>query len=88
MPDEFVVSGWKGKQAGALGGRQQTAARHGQSSVLRYWYSPILQVWETHRTGITRRYTAGQKPSVVAAWLNTLGFIGSGATPNGYIRRI
>jgi hypothetical protein len=37
MPDEVVVSGREGKQAGAIGGRQQTAARHGQSSVLRYW---------------------------------------------------
>jgi hypothetical protein len=37
MPDEVVVSSREGKQAGAVGGRQQTAARHGQSSVLRYW---------------------------------------------------
>ena len=83
MPDEFVVSGWKGKKAGALGRRQQAAA-----TVLRYWYSLILQVWETHRTEITRRYAAGQIASPIAAWLATLGFIGSGATLNGYIRRI
>jgi hypothetical protein len=36
MLDEFIVGGWEGEQASALGGCQQTAARHGQSSTLRY----------------------------------------------------
>lgn len=36
MLDEFVVGGREGQQAGTLGGRQQIAARHGQSSVFRY----------------------------------------------------
>ena len=37
------------------------------------------------RAARPRSTGSGQKPSVVAAWLNTLGFTGSGATPNGYI---
>src|SRR5665213_1367625 len=45
------------------------------------------ELWETHRTEITRRYAAGQKPSQIAAWFNTLGFTGSGATLNGYLKR-
>ena len=49
------------------------------------WQIKNDELWETHRTDITRRYAAGQKPSQIAAWLNTLGFTGSGATLNGYI---
>ncbi len=51
------------------------------------WQIKNDAVWEAHRTEITQRYAAGHKPSVIAAWLNTLGFVGSGATLNGYIKR-
>jgi hypothetical protein len=51
------------------------------------WQIKSDELWETHRTEITRRYAAGQKPSQIAAWLNTLGFTGSGATINGYLKR-
>ncbi len=51
------------------------------------WQIKNDELWETHRTEITRRYAAGQKPSQIAAWLNTLGFTGSGATLNGYLKR-
>ena len=44
-------------------------------------------VWEAHRTEITQRYAAGHKPSAIAAWLNTPGFVGYGAALNGYIKR-
>ena len=50
------------------------------------WQIKNDELWETHRTEITRRYAAGQKPSQIAAWLNTLEFTGSGATLNGYIK--
>lgn len=50
------------------------------------WQIKNDELWETHRTEITRRYAAGQKPSQIAAWLNTLGFTGSGATLNGYLK--
>jgi 23S rRNA G2445 N2-methylase RlmL len=50
------------------------------------WQIKNDELWETHRTEFTRRYAAGQKPSQIAAWLNTLGFTGSGATLNGYIK--
>ena len=49
------------------------------------WQIKNDELWETQRTEITRRYAAGQKPSQIAAWLNTLGFTGSGVTLNGYI---
>jgi hypothetical protein len=51
------------------------------------WQKKNDELWETHRTEITRYYAAGQKPSQIAAWLNTLGFTGSGATLNGYLKR-
>ncbi|MBA2659187.1 MAG: hypothetical protein H0U72_06485 [Nitrosospira sp.] len=51
------------------------------------WQIKNDAVWEAHRTEITQQYAAGHKPSVIAAWLNTLGFVGSGATLNGYIKR-
>ncbi|MEP7371200.1 MAG: hypothetical protein ABI659_03130 [Nitrosospira sp.] len=51
------------------------------------WQIKNDTVWGAHRTEITRRYAAGQKPSQIAAWLNALGFVGSGATLNGYIKR-
>ena len=51
------------------------------------WQIKNDEVWEAYRTEITQRYVAGQKPTEIAAWLNTLGFVGSGATLNGYIKR-
>lgn len=51
------------------------------------WQTRNDELWETYRTKITQRYVAGQKPSQIAAWLNTLGFTGSGATLNGYLKR-
>lgn len=50
------------------------------------WQLKNDAVWEAHRTEITQRYVAGQKPTEIAAWLNALGFVGSGATLNGYIK--
>ena len=51
------------------------------------WQIRNDEVWEAYRTEVTQRYATGQKPSAIAAWLNTLGFVGSGATLNGYIKR-
>lgn len=51
------------------------------------WQIKNDEVWDAHRTEITRRYAAGEKLSQIAAWLNKLGFTGSGATLNGYIKR-
>ena len=51
------------------------------------WQIKNDEVWDAHRTEITRRYAVGEKPSQIAAWLTTLGFTGSGATLNGYIKR-
>ena len=50
------------------------------------WQIENDRLWETHHTEIKRRHTAGQKPSEIAAWFNTLGFTGSGATLNGYLK--
>lgn len=44
------------------------------------------ELWEAHQTEIRTRREAGQKPSEIAGWLNTLGFTGSGATLNGYLK--
>ena len=44
------------------------------------------ELWEAHQAEIRTRREAGQKPSEIAAWLNTLGFTGSGATLNGYLK--
>ena len=52
------------------------------------WQIKNDELWEAHRTEIKRRLTAGEKPSEIAAWFNTLGFTGSGATLNGYIKGI
>lgn len=43
-------------------------------------------LWEAYQTEIRARREAGQKPSEIAAWLNTLGFTGSGGTLNGYLK--
>lgn len=51
------------------------------------WQIRNDELWEMYRTEITQRYVVGQKPSQIAVWLNTLGFTGSGATLNGYLKR-
>jgi hypothetical protein len=51
------------------------------------WQIRNDELWETHHAEIQKRHAAGQKPSGIAAWLNTLGFTGSGATLNGYLKR-
>lgn len=43
--------------------------------------------FEEHMEEITARIDAGEKPSEVAKWLNTLGFDGDGATLNGLLRK-
>ena len=50
------------------------------------WQIKNDELWETHHMEIKRRHAAGQKPSELAAWFNTLGFTGSGATLNGYLK--
>ena len=37
VPDQFIFCRGECQPGVPLGGRQQTAARHGQSFVLRYW---------------------------------------------------
>jgi hypothetical protein len=49
------------------------------------WQIRNDELWETHHVEIRTRRAAGQKPSEIAAWLNTLGFTGSGGTLNGYL---
>jgi hypothetical protein len=49
------------------------------------WLIRNDELWETHHVEIRARRAAGQKPSQIAAWLNTLGFTGSGGTLNGYL---
>lgn len=50
------------------------------------WQIRNDELWQAHRDEVRRRIAMGQKPSEVATWLNTLGFTGSGATLNGYIK--
>jgi hypothetical protein len=49
------------------------------------WQIRNDELWKTHHAEIRARRTAGQKPSEIAAWLNTLGFTGSGGTLNSYL---
>lgn len=44
-------------------------------------------IFEEHLAEITARLDAGEKPSEVAAWLNTMGFEGNGATLNGLLKK-
>ena len=41
------------------------------------WQIKNDELWEAHRTEILKRLIAGQMPSEIAAWFNTLGFTGS-----------
>lgn len=50
------------------------------------WQIRNDELWALHQAEIRRRHAAGEKPSEIAAWFNTLGFTGSGATLNGYLR--
>ncbi len=49
------------------------------------WQIRNDELWETHHAEIRAKRAAGQKPSEIAAWLNMLGFTGSGGTLNGYL---
>jgi hypothetical protein len=49
------------------------------------WQIRNDELWEAHHVEIREKRSAGQKSSEIAAWLNTLGFTGSGATLNGYL---
>jgi hypothetical protein len=49
------------------------------------WQIRNNELWEAHHVEIRERRAAGQKSSEIAAWLNTLGFTGSGATLNSYL---
>ena len=42
------------------------------------------EVFEARQAEIRSRLAAGEKPNQIAAWLNTFGFIGTGATVNGF----
>jgi len=43
------------------------------------------EIFEAHRAEIRRRLASGKKPSAIAAWLNCLGFVGTGAMLNGFL---
>lgn len=45
-----------------------------------------LEIFERNIAKINSRLAGGKKPSEVAAWLNSLGFVGSGATLNGLLK--
>jgi hypothetical protein len=49
------------------------------------WQIRNDELWETHHAEIRAKRAAGQKPSEIAAWLNELGFTGTGGTLNGYL---
>lgn len=44
------------------------------------------EIFERNIAKIRSRLTGGKKASEVAAWLNSLGFVGSGATLNGLLK--
>jgi hypothetical protein len=44
------------------------------------------ELFEAHQTEIRRRLAAGQKPSQLAAWLTDLGFVGTGAALNRFLK--
>lgn len=45
-----------------------------------------LQIYEARHAEIHLRLRAGEKPRRIAAWLNTLGFAGTGATLNTFLK--
>lgn len=44
------------------------------------------ELFETHQAEIRRQLAAGAKPSRLVAWLNNFGFVGTGATLNGFLK--
>lgn len=50
------------------------------------WQIKNDELWEACRDEVLKRLIAGQMPGEIAAWFNTLGFTGSGATLNGHIK--
>jgi hypothetical protein len=51
------------------------------------WQIANDDLWITHKREIEQRRQRGEKPSIIATWLNTLGFAGDGATLNGYLKQ-
>ena len=43
------------------------------------------EIFEARQAEIRARLAAGEKPTQIAGWLNTLGFVGTGATVNGFL---
>jgi len=62
---------------------QPTPSRKARNDPARLRNEAILR---QHWPEILTRRTAGSKPSEIAAWLNALGFVGTGATLNGYFK--
>lgn len=42
------------------------------------------KIFEARQAEIRERLATGEKPTQIALWLNTLGFVGTGATVNGF----
>ena len=42
------------------------------------------EIFEARQAEIRARLATGEKPTQIAGWLNTLGFVGTGATVNGF----
>ena len=42
------------------------------------------EIFEARQAEIRARLAAGEKPTQIAGWLHTLGFVGTGATVNGF----
>ena len=43
------------------------------------------EIFEARQAEIRARLAAGDKPTQIAGWLNSLGFVGTGATVNGFL---
>ncbi len=43
------------------------------------------EIFEARQAEIPARLAAGDKPTQIAGWLNSLGFVGTGATVNGFL---
>jgi hypothetical protein len=45
-------------------------------------------IFEARQAEIRARLATGEKPTQIARWLNTLGFVGTGATVNGFFNAL
>lgn len=43
------------------------------------------EIFEMHQADIRARLAAGEKATQIAGWLNTVGFVGTDATVNGFL---